>query len=315
VDPPETVQLTRGPTSVSQVDARPDGRGLLAYGTVYRGELTRYSREARRFEPFMGGESAGMVQPSADGEWLAWATFPQNDLWRSRRDGTERLRLTTDTERGWMPSWSPDGKWIGFVGSEPTYSSLDLMVVSADGGPVETVLRAESSTGWWDPCWLPDGSLVFSDLNWDKKGIRRLDWKTRAVTTLPGAEDLVSPKCGPQGQLLAVRPAGVGEASRPAAQVVHWPDRGTWEEAGPWSLAYPTWSRDGQSYCGLAIEENRIDCYSFATRRTETIAEVGDNPLLTWVVVPGLGLDADDNPLVMLDRSTRDLYALDWEAP
>jgi hypothetical protein len=58
-----------------------------------------------------------------------------------------------------------------------------------------------------------------------------------------------------------------------------------------------------------------VYCYSFPAGRLETIADIGDTPLLTWVGAPWFGLDADDNPLVMFDRSTRDLYALDWEAP
>jgi hypothetical protein len=30
---------------------------------------------------------------------------------------------------------------------------------------------------------------------------------------------------------------------------------------------------------------------------------------------PWMGLDHDDQPLVIVDRGTRDFYALDWEAP
>jgi hypothetical protein len=60
-------------------------------------------------------------------------------------------------------------------------------------------------------------------------------------------------------------------------------------------------------------EANRIECYSVAFGRWETLVEI-DQPLLGWVInVPWMGLDAEDNPLVMFDRSTRDLYALDWE--
>jgi hypothetical protein len=73
-------------------------------------------------------------------------------------------------------------------------------------------------------------------------------------------------------------------------------------------------TRDGRSFCSLSLLRNRIDCYSFASRRSFTLADIGDNPLLSWVEFPWFGLDADDNPLVMFDRSTRDLYALDWEA-
>jgi hypothetical protein len=45
------------------------------------------------------------------------------------------------------------------------------------------------------------------------------------------------------------------------------------------------------------VQANRVVCYSIANRRMETLAEIGDNPLVTF------------------DRSTRDFYALDAEAP
>src|SRR5574341_690337 len=256
-----------------------------------------------------------MARPSPDGEWLTWATFPTNELWRSRRDGSERLRLTTDAVRGWVPSWSPDGKWIAFAGAEPRFSRLSLQLVAADGGPIEMLVPSHVRSGFWDPCWLLDGrSLVFSELTLGPgRGIHRIDLTTRTVTLFDGAQDFVFPRCGPRGHLLALRPPGVGGPSRPAAFLLYEPERRAWEEIAPHRLEYPTWTRDGRSFCGLALQENRIECYSLAARRFETVAEISGNPLLTWVGVPWFGLDADDNPLVMLDRSTRDLYALDWE--
>ena len=93
------------------------------------------------------------------------------------------------------------------------------------------------------------------------------------------------------------------------------PERGAWEEIGPFGLVYPTWTGTvGPSVLSMCRRTGST-CYSIATRRIETLAEIGDNPLLTWVNVPWFGLDADDNPLVMFDRSTRDFYALDWEEP
>ena len=104
------VRLTSGPVSFSRIGVRPDGRGLLAYGAIRRGELQRFDRRTQRFERFLGGESVGMVRASPDGQWLAWVSFPESTLWRGRRDGSERLQLTSAPERAWLPSWSPDGK-------------------------------------------------------------------------------------------------------------------------------------------------------------------------------------------------------------
>jgi Tol biopolymer transport system component len=308
------VQLTRGPVSFVGVGARPDGGGLLAYGEIARGELQRFDRRTRRFDRFLGGESVGMVRASPDGEWLAWVAFPEGTLWRARRDGSERMRLTNSQALAFLPAWSPDGKQIAFVGRDPGDAGQSVRLVSADGGPVQVLTRPDAGSHFWDPCWLADGkSLIFSERGADRPGIQRLDLDTRKVSLLEGGEKLVFPKCGPQGQLLALREGGAGLVS-------YWPERGAWEEIVGFDqhqLLYPTWTRDGRSYCGLAWEKSRIECYSFATRRFETLAEIGDNPLLAsgWLMVPWFGLDADDNPLVVFDRSTRDLYALDWETP
>ena len=135
--------LTSGPMSFSQVGVRPDGRGLLAYGTVPRGELQRFDRRKQRFEHFLGGDSVGMVRASPDGQWLAWVSFPESTLWRGRRDGSERLQLTSPPERAWLPSWSPDGKHIAFVGDQPGEAGRSIRVVSADGGAVEILARPD----------------------------------------------------------------------------------------------------------------------------------------------------------------------------
>jgi hypothetical protein len=92
-------------------------------------------------------------------------------------------------------------------------------------------------------------------------------------------------------------------------------DRGRWERLGFMSIGYPNWSPDGQSFTGLNLATRRIERWSRATGRLEPVADASDIPLLTWVVVPWMGLAPDGSPMVVRDRSTRDLYALDWEAP
>jgi hypothetical protein len=116
-------------------------------------------------------------------------------------------------------------------------------------------------------------------------------------------EGLDAPKCGPQGQILAMRVAT-------ASFVVRWTPDGAWEDIGPSRGYYPSWTRDGRRFCSLVGP--RVECYSFASRRFEAVAEPGD-----ITPIPGmgggrwLGLDLDDSPMIVRDVSTTDLYALD----
>ncbi len=147
----------------------------------------------------------------------------------------------------------------------------------------------------------------------EELGIYRLDLRTRAVSVLPGTERMQYPKCSPRGDVLAMGkpPEGMAEASYWAFFV----DRGRWERLGAMPIGYPNWSRDGESFTGHNEATRRIERWSRATGRLEAVAGVSDIPLLTWAVVPWMRLAPDGSPMVVRDRSTRDLYALDWEAP
>ena len=54
---------------------------------------------------------------------------------------------------------------------------------------------------------------------------------------------------------------------------------------------------------------------SRATGRVEPVVDVGEIPRVTWPSSPWMDLAPDGSPLILRDRSTRDLYVLNWEAP
>jgi Tol biopolymer transport system component len=308
--PGTPVRLTSGPLSFDDPGPSSDGRRLFAWGRIDRGEMLRYDAGTGRFLKYLGGVSAYYVDASADGQWLAWVSYPEGALWKSREDGTQRLRLTPE---GWgvsLPRWSPDGRSIAFPGRRPGDTTSHLFRVSADGGEPELLRFVEQGT-MWDACWLPDGRhIVYSHMD---DGIYRMDVETRGVSRLPGSESMAYPKCSPAGDVLAMQRPAEG-----AALPVYWAlfaGRNDWERLGDLSLTHPNWSRDGQSFVGLDTRTRRIERWSKTTRRLETVAEVGDIPLVSWVHAPWMGLAPDGSPLVVRDRSTRDLYALDWEAP
>jgi Tol biopolymer transport system component len=265
--------------------------------------------------PALGGESAFYAEPSPDGRWLAWVRYPDGTLWRSRPDGSERLQLTGAPMEAHSPRWSPDGRRIVFVARTAEDPQLVVRVVSADASAAEMIARPEKpSFDYWDPCWLPDGSILFSHLNL-AGGIFRFDPAARHVERLPGTEGIFEPKCSSTGNVLAAR---VEQNSRSPFVVQR--AGGSWEDVDlPESqrLAYPNWRRAGRSFCGLSSSDadTTIKCYSIADHRLEILASTQGLPLASWMPHPWMGLDADGLPFVTADRSTRALYALDFEAP
>lgn len=208
-------------------------------------------------------------------------TYPGEQLWRGRRDGRERIPLAGASVRAWIPRWSPDGRLVAFIGQ-------------AEGESL------------WDACWLPDGSIVFYGSAPDRP-LRRVDVKTGVVSALPGSEGLRHPKCGRQGQILAMR------HGLPPTAFVGRAEPNDWKEIGPSRGSYHSWTKDGRSFCSVLAD--RIDCYLLDEGRYETTYRLDHQPL-DWIDgAPWMGLDLDDSPLVTMRVGKADLYALELEAP
>ncbi len=305
---PQPVALTTGPLEFTGAGVRPDGGGLFALGADRRGELLRFDAASRRFVSHLDGVSVVSVDTSRDGQWLAWTTWPEGSLWRSRADGTQKVQLTPTGLWAGLPRWSPDGKRIAFTGQPAPRASRAVSVVSAEGGNVEVLATPEPGLDHWDVCWLPDGrSLVFSYLR-QRMGLFRVDLATRQVSPWPGAEGLRYPKCSPQGRIFAL-------AIDHMDHRVFLPERRTWEPVAVPGYIYANWTRDGQALVGYRLPGRRIERFSLATRRSEVVADLRGLALATQEGVGWIGLDGTDTPLVTRDATTVDLYALDWEAP
>jgi WD40 repeat protein len=305
---PRIEQLTFGPLHMARPVFVQAGRRLVVRGSDWHGELMRFDAKASRFRPFLGGLQGGFLDYSWDGRWVAWVDPRELTLWRSRSDGSEPLQLTTPPFAAGLVRWSPDGRRLAFVG-KPEDSLPRIYVMASDGGTPEAVSPPEKGQVW-DPCWLPDGKTVV----WGRiegGGIRSFDLDTRKLVVLPQTDDLIQPKCSRQGLLLATR-------QPPGESGIYWtydPRTGAREDLGvPATLAYPNFTRDGQSVIGCTGSE--IQGFSLRDRRLGKIADLGPiqptSPLFAawWV-----GLDPEDAPIVLADKSTYELYALDLEWP
>ena len=187
---PKPIQLT-STYSLSSLRPSKDGKKLfVSVTTSSRGELMRYDSKSGEFARFLGGISAEYPGFSKDGQWVAYVSYPEGTLWRSKIDGSERLQLTYPPNYAFSPRWSPDGKMIEFYASPPNGPSR-IYEISPEGGTPRQ-LMPDDSNPQGDPNWSPDGSKIVFDHGFKNaaSAILLLDLVTRKVTTLPGSQGL-----------------------------------------------------------------------------------------------------------------------------
>ena len=307
----EPVQLTTGPLNFYSPIPSVDGKKLFVVGSQPRGELARFDRETRQFVPYLSGISAEDVSFSRDGAWVAYVTYPEGTLWRSKVDGSERLQLTFPPARVLLPRWSPDGKQIAFASAAPGQPwTIELM--AADGGNPSSVVPAERNVG--DVGWSADGkTLVFGSVTWEDArtiAIHVYDLRTQQVSTLPGSEGLFSPRWSPDGRYIA---AATADSQR--LMLFDFETR-KWVELAKLPVGYPGWSRDGalMYFDNLSTSDPAVLRVRISDRKIEQAASLKSVRRAGGAFAAWSGLASDDSPLVLRDTGTQEIYALDWQA-
>jgi serine/threonine protein kinase/Tol biopolymer transport system component len=300
----EPIHLTSGPLALFSPLPSKDGKRLFVVGRRPRGELVRQEAGSERLAPFLNGISVEHLTFSNDGRWVAYVSFPEGTLWRSRTDGSERLQLSNPPLYASLPRWSPDGKRIVFFSVTPGKSSRIYLVSSEGGSPQELLPGDDYSQA--DPYWSPDGrALIFGSAYASSSvGIRILDMNTRALTTLPDSQDLFSPRWSPDGRYIA--------AVRRDSQNLLLFDRSkqTWSEVMQGrNVAFPNWSRDSNSIYFLSWPENPgVFRMRLRNSSVERVLDLKDfEPTGYWD--DWLGLDPHDAPLLLRDTGLQDVYA------
>jgi Tol biopolymer transport system component/DNA-binding winged helix-turn-helix (wHTH) protein len=307
------VQLTAGPMDFQYPLPSRDNRQIFAIGTSHRAELFRYDMRTRQFSPFLSGISAEGVSFSQDGQWVAYASFPDGALWRSRIDGSDRRQLTFPPLRVFLPRWSPDGHQIAFSADLPD-SARNVYLISSDGGTPQRILASGQSQA--DVNWSPDGnSLIFGSLFIATAPIYVMDLRTKRIVTLPGSEGFFSPRYSPDGKYIAAM-----RASSPNTLMLYDAASKRWTEVFASQVGYPAWSRDGKflyfqrlhnSGAGESIVRLRL-----SDGKIEEIVDVKNIGRLTaGTFVDWFALAPDDSPLFARDISTSEIYALDMDWP
>ena len=303
------VQLTSSPLGLFTPLPSKDGKKLFVVGRTYRGELERGDPRTGRFTPFLSGISAEDVVISKDGQWVAYVSYPEGILWRSKLDGSERRQLSSPPLWPGLPRWSPDGKRIVFF--DATLGKPEkIYMLSADGGSPQQLLH-EDSEPQQNPDWSPDGKkIVFGGVPADDHAtIRVLDVNTRQVSTLPGSRGMFSPFWSPDGRYIVAMPWDS------LSLVLFDFQTQKWSQLANVRSAFMNWSRDGKYVYFLHWLDNpAVLRVRINDRKVERAWDL-TNLTNTGHVGPWLGLAPDDSPLLLRDIGTQDVYAVDWEEP
>jgi len=307
---PSPIQITASPMSLSTPIPSKDGKKLFVIGEVHRGELMRYDTKTHQFTPFLAAISAEYPTFTKDEQWVAYVTYPEGALWRSKVDGSERRQLTYSPMYPMLPRWSPDGKQIMFFEFERGGKRSRIYVISHDGGTPRELIPSDPSHQV-DPNWSPDGSKVVFAGNPSESNseIKVFEVATGKISTLPGSQSMFSPRWSPDGHYIAAMSA---DSSR---VMLFDFSSGKWNELAQGSFGWLNFSHDGQYLYFLDQSgKGAVLKISVGNHQIEKVAEF-DGFKTTGRYRGSLALMPDDSPLLLREAGTQDVYAFDWQAP
>ena len=201
------VRLTNGPISYPSVKPSRHGKQIFAIGEQRRGELVHYDPKAHEFVPYLGGISAFDPTFSRDGKWVAYLSYPDHTLWRSRADDGNRLQLTYPPQVVTFPRISPDGSKVAFAISDGETGATSTYVTSMNGGTPKKLADRASA-----PDWSPDGNMlaVTSGIPAGESRARGyfqsriIDLRSGDVSVVPDSQGTIGPWFLTQDTIVAV---------------------------------------------------------------------------------------------------------------
>jgi len=312
---PQPVQLTTGPLQFGHPLPSKDGKKLFVIGIQPRAELVRYDARSGELVPYLGGISAGDVDFSRDGQWVAYVSYPEGTLWRSKLDGSARLQLTYPPMETALAHWSPDGRQIAFSGTAPG-KPWKVFLISADGGTPQPLTSDEAMET--DPTWSSDGNLLafghHDVMDPEKTYLERFDLKTRQISQLPGSQRIFAPRWSPDGRLIVAISADNQKLMLYDLNTEKWQQLDTDLRFG-----YLAWSRDSAYVYFDTFLSKNSGYFRLRIRdlKVEKIADLKNARLFRGQFGPGswTGLGPGDVPLFPRDISAQEIYAFDLQLP
>jgi len=307
--PGKPSRLVSGPLRVGSPVPSIDGKKLFVVGEERRVEPVRYDSKTHRFESYLNSISTTAFEFSPDRKWIAYVSYPDMSLWRSRVDGTDKTQLSLPPVRAFLPHWSPDGSKIAFMDVQ-LGRPWTVWLISSSGEPLQSFPGA-------DPNWTPDGrSIVWTLSNLYAKvpyaGIFRLDVDSGKTNPIPNSEGRQSSRLSPDGRYIAAFSEAATELLLFDSKTQQWSILAKSE-----LLAFNLWSPDGKY---VYMRDNpgspRIVRVHIPDGRMEEVVslkgfpQAAGDPSVGW-----FGLTPDNEPILIRDRGIQEIYALDLDLP
>jgi serine/threonine protein kinase/Tol biopolymer transport system component len=294
------VRLTTGTAPYLTSLPGRDGKQVFAVAKNDRGEMVHYDMKSHQFLPFLSGISAFHPTFSKDGKWVAYASYSDHTLWRSRTDGSERMQLTYPPMVVYGPYISPDGTRVAFS------SKYQVFLVDMNGGQPQRIIAAGVFA-----LWSPDGNLLV--VNTDE-GLQTLDLRTMKESVVPG---------GHSGNRYMVGAAWVKQDMLVAAtqdlkkfvtfnfKTQKWTDLATGTFVN-WAV-----SPDGEYlYYTTGGADPMVERVRFADRKVETITSLKDFRLAAYGEgATDISVAPDGSPVLTRDIGHEEIYALNVRWP
>ena len=300
-------RLISGPLRLSAPVPSSDGKRLFVMGQDLRVEPVRYDTKTHRFESYLNDISASSFEFSRDRKWIAYVSYPDMSLWRSRADGSDKMQLTFPPVRAYGPRWSPDGSKVAYTDVH-FYRPWKISVISSSGGPPQPIPSSGPDEEQGDPNWLPDGnSIIYRKFDQGSGMIVRLDLVTAKISPIPESEGYFSPRLSPDGRYIAAFSQGARELLLFDSKTNHWSSLARGE-----LFAYNSWSNDGK-YVYVRVNSPKIVRVRIRDAKMEEVVSLRDLPQVVDMLAGWIGLTPDNDPIVIRDRSTQEIYALNLQ--